>query len=227
MNKLEKLKIENKINFRCEAIPGKEKSKVYLYGDIVDEVPIDWWTNEPEVGDFITPKLVRETFDAIENSHVDLHINSYGGSVFASVAIHNYLVGLDKTIDVYVDGIAASGASIVAMAGDKVIMPKNTTLMIHRASSGEWGNASDMRKMAETLDKLDSTLVANYEGRFKGSSEELIALLEDETYFTADEALQYGLCDEIIEAKTKKPDEVNIENKVDKKILYNLAKLKF
>ena len=229
MNKLEEMRVKQKIDFKCKAVPGGGKTVIYLYGDIVDEIPTDWWNGEPVEGEYITPKVVRNLIEEVETNDVDIHINSYGGSVFASVAIHNYLKSIDKNIEIYIDGIAASGASVIAMAGSKIHMPKNTTLMIHRASSGEWGTASDMKKMAETLEKLDTTLLANYMSKFKGTEEELQALIEAETYFTAEEAFEYGLCDVIVEDKkqVEKVEENNFENKQDKKILYALAGIKF
>ena len=119
--------------------PEKNSADVYLYGDIMDDRPTDWWTGKLMEGDYIVPGEVRNLFAKIEEENINLHINSYGGSVFASVSIYNYIKSLNKNITVYIDGLAASGASLIAMVGEKLIMPKNTTIMIHRASSFCWG----------------------------------------------------------------------------------------
>lgn len=207
-------KLKNKIDFRLEVIPRGEKAVVYLYGDIVDERPVDWWTGEPVEGDYISPKEVRELFENIEQEEIELHINSYGGSVFASVSIFNYLQGLNKNITTVNDGLCASGASLIFMAGNERIMPKNTTLMIHRASSFGWGNCNDLRTLANTLEKLDSsTVFETYRTKFTGTDEQLIDLIDSETWITAEESLEYGLCDEVQELKqVRQQEEAEDEN---------------
>lgn len=230
-------KLQNKMtkpSFKLEAVPKDNKTVVYLYGDIVDERPIDFWTGEEIQGDYITPKEVRDLLDASQGDEIELHINSYGGSVFASVSIFNYLRNLKKPITTVNDGLCASGASLIFMAGDKKIMPKNTTLMIHRASSFGWGNCNELRQLANTLEKLDtSTVFETYKANFNGTDEELLNLIDSETWISADEAKDYGLCDEVISFENK--EETNKEetkhNKEEivntgKKIMMNFANLK-
>lgn len=211
MNRLKEVRTieKKKIDFRLEvkSIPNEDKAVVYLYGDIVDERPTDWCGGEVE-GDFIIPKDVREIIDGIAEENIELHINSYGGSVFASVAIFNFLKASGKNITAYNDGICASGASLILMSGDKIVMPANTMLMIHRASAFGWGNCKDLRSVAETLEKLDnSTVLETYKFRFKGSDEDLMNLIDFETWISAKEALEYGLCDEVIELSPPKVEE--------------------
>lgn len=222
---------KKKIDFRLEA---KKNSKnktvdVYIYGDIVDDRPVDFWTGEEIAGDFIIPGEVRKLLSEIEEEKISIHINSYGGSIFASVSIFNYIKSLQKEITMYVDGLAASGASLIALAGSKLVMPKNTVMMIHRASSAAWGNCNNLREVANTLEKLDdSTVFETYKWKFKGSDDELKELIDSETWITAEEAFSYGLCDEVIEINEdpdqKKPSEKEIENA--KKFITNFAKLK-
>lgn len=201
-----------KIDFRLEAVPETYKTVVYLYGDIVDERPTNWWTGEEEEGDYITPKEVREIFKDIDNDDIELHINSYGGSIFASVSIFNYLKSLNKNITTVNDGLCASGASLIFMAGNKRIMPKNTVLMIHRASSFCWGNCNELRTVADTLEKLDnSTVFETYNASFKGTEEDLKTLIDSESWISATEALNYGLCDEVKEiVEPKEEPKANI-----------------
>lgn len=193
---------KDKIDFRLEVKNDiiNDTATVYLYGDIVDERPVHWWSGEEVEGDFILPADVRSLFENIKENNINLHINSYGGSVFASVAIFNYLNGLNKNITTYNDGICASGASLIFMAGNKTVMPTNTMLMIHRASSYGWGNCNDLREMADTLEKLDNTTVLEtYKTKFKGTDEELMNLIGSETWIGAREAKEFGFCDELLE----------------------------
>ena len=220
---------KQKIDFRLEAKKQDNKTTVYMYGDIVDERPRDWWSGEEIEGDFIIPKDVRNVLDGVETDDIELHINSYGGSVFASVSIFNHIRALNKNVTVIIDGLAASGASLIAMAGSKLIMPKNTTMMIHRASSFCWGNCNDIRKVADTLEKLDNaTVFETYKAKFKGTDEELKNLIDSETWLSADECFENGLCDEVIELSNKsendepKADEIN--NAI--KFISNFANLK-
>jgi ATP-dependent Clp protease protease subunit len=136
---------------------------------------------------------------AIAANKVKLFINSPGGSVFEALGIFNGLRTSGKSIEVHVLGIAASAASYIAMAGDRIVMPANTMMFVHNPINGVYGNAEDMREMAGILDKIGSSLTATYAKRFKGSDEELEALLADESYLTAAECLKYGFCDEVVD----------------------------
>ena len=192
------MRAKHPIDFKLEVSPSDGKTTVYLYGDIMDEVPIDWWTGEPIPGDFITPKGVRDALENIESNDIDIHINSYGGSAFAGIAIKSYIEGLGKNITVYVDAIAASAASVVAMSGNKIKMNPSAMLMIHKAWTYAAGNSDELLKQAEMLEKVDKSILEAYVGKFNGSREELSQLVTDETWLTADEAFEVGLCDEVI-----------------------------
>lgn len=208
---------KNILDIRCELTNVTETSvDIYLYGRIVDRQPINWWTGEPEPGEFIYPQDIRNLVKEAGEKEINLHINSTGGSIYASVAINNFLRQCGNTINVYIDGVAASGASIIAMAGNKIYMPSNTTMMIHRAAVGIYGNAEDLRKTADTLDKFDETVLNSYKSRFVGTMDELKALITEETYLTAEECKVFGLCDEILdEIEEEKPA---VENQEDLKV---------
>lgn len=160
-----------------------EEAKLYIYGIIGS------WIDDNEDRD-IERKLRRINADKI---HV--HINSPGGSAFDGIAIMNMLKNHSAEIIVHVDGYAASAASVIAMAGDKIIMPKNTMMMIHRASTIAIGTATDFEKLASDLKKIDSALSESYKDRFIGEDEELYELLDEETWLTAQEAKDLGLAD--------------------------------
>jgi ATP-dependent protease ClpP protease subunit len=131
---------------------------------------------------------------------VRVHINSPGGSVFDSIAIYNMLKAFPGTVEVYVDGIAASGASMIVMAGDKVIMPANTFLMIHNPITMIEGNAEGLRSAAETLDKLADSMVSIYADKSGLDDDEILAIMDAETWLQAEEALAMGFADEVIVA---------------------------
>ncbi|MBW7057647.1 Clp protease ClpP [Paracoccus bogoriensis] len=128
-----------------------------------------------------------------------VRINSPGGSVFDAVAIHNALKRHAGTVTVWIDGIAASAASYVAMAGDEIVMPENAFLMIHDPAGLVMGTAADMRAMAETLDKIAATMVRGYAARAGRPEDEIAALMAAETWFDAEEALAAGLATRIAE----------------------------
>jgi ATP-dependent protease ClpP protease subunit len=134
-------------------------------------------------------------------STLNIHINSPGGDVFEGQAIYN-LIRAHKaaTKTVYIDGLAASIASVIAMAGDKVVMPANTMMMIHDPSLVAWGTAEDLRKNASVLDKVKSTLVAAYQAKTGLEPAEIEQLMAEETWFTAAEAVEKRFADQSVDA---------------------------
>jgi ATP-dependent protease ClpP protease subunit len=130
---------------------------------------------------------------------IDLRLNSPGGSVFDAVAIHNALKRHEGNVTVWIDGIAASAASYIAMAGDEIVMPENAFLMIHDPSGLVMGTAEDMRAMAEALDKVKGSLVAGYAAKSGRDPEDIAALMAAETWFDARDALDAGLATRIAE----------------------------
>jgi len=134
-----------------------------------------------------------------DDAPIDLRLNSPGGSVFDAVAIHNALSRHAGTVTVWIDGIAASAASYIAMAGDAIVMPENAFLMIHDPSGLVMGTAADMRDMAGTLDKIAAGMTRGYAARSGKTEDEIAALMAAETWFSADEALDAGLATQLAE----------------------------
>lgn len=128
-----------------------------------------------------------------------LRLNSPGGSVFDAVAIYNALRRHAGKVTVTIDGIAASAASYIAMAGDEVVMPENAFLMIHDPSGLVMGTAADMRAMAEALDKIAGALIKGYAAKSGKAEDEVAQLMAAETWFTAAEAVEAGFADRLIE----------------------------
>lgn len=169
--------------------------EMYIYGDIADE---KWYDED------VTPKTIRDALTqmgAVKN--LDIHINSNGGSCIAGNAIisilDNYRRKNGTALNVYIEGIAASMGSGIASVGDKVYMADNALFMIHKPLLAMIGNADDMQKAIDVLNKTEDTLVNNYMRRFKGSEEDLRQMMSDESWLSADEAKEWGFVDEIVE----------------------------
>lgn len=141
----------------------------------------------------------QELRDLGDVSEISVFINSPGGSVWDGTAIFNTLRNHPARVTTYIDGLAASMASVIAMAGDEVVMRDNALFMIHNPWSIVIGDADEMRKAAGMLDKVKETIVTAYQGRSSLNDEELSELMNDETWMTADEALEWGFIDSVSE----------------------------
>ena len=134
-----------------------------------------------------------------DDAPIDLRLNSPGGSVFDAVAIYNALKRHAGPITVWIDGIAASAASYIAMAGDEIVMPENAFLMIHDPAGLVMGTAEDMRATAEALDKVKGSLIQGYASKSGKAEEEIATLMAAETWLDAKDALALGFIDRIAE----------------------------
>lgn len=160
---------------------------LYFFGDINSESLGEWQKYYP---DDKAPKDVQDFLDQLDGvSKINVHINSGGGSVFGGIAIYNILKRCNAEIVVYVEGLAASIASVIAMAGDKIIIPANAQMMIHKPSSITWGNADDMRKEADILDGCQKVILNTYMQHAKDgvTAEEINALIDAETWKNGEE----------------------------------------
>tara|TARA_R110000824_G_scaffold115009_3_gene265908 strand:+ start:2755 stop:3798 length:1044 start_codon:yes stop_codon:yes gene_type:complete len=136
----------------------------------------------------------------LDKTPINLHINSLGGDVFDGMAIYNVLKKRTAKTTVYIEGIAASIATIIAMGGDEVVMSENSLFMIHNAWSGAMGEAKDMRKSADLLDKIGGELKDIYMKKVNVSLESLSEMMDNETWLNADEALAHGFITSISDA---------------------------
>jgi ATP-dependent protease ClpP protease subunit len=162
-----------------------------FFGDINSESLGEWQKYYPEDK---APKDVQDFLDQLEGvSKINVHINSGGGSVFGGIAIYNILKRYDAEITVYVEGLAASIASVIAMVGDKIIIPANAQMMIHKPSSIAWGNADDMRKEADILDGCQKVILNTYMQHAKEgvTPEQINALINAETWKNGEEWQEY------------------------------------
>lgn len=173
-------KIQNKTNKTADVL-------------IYEQIGKSFW-DDSGVGakDFVTD--LRN----LDVDRINLSINSPGGSVFEGNTIYNALKAHKAKVHVRIDGIAASIASVIAMAGDVVEMPENAMMMIHDPWGYAVGNAEDMRKQAEALDKIKVGLVAAYRGKTGKDEDEIAELMSDETWMTAEEAVAMGFADKML-----------------------------
>lgn len=169
-------------------------AKIYLYGDIS--------TYDENIQDFVTK------FSQIQAPEIHVHINSLGGDVFTGIAIYSTLIQSDKKIMTFIDGVAASIASVIALGGEKVFMVRNGSFMIHKISGLSYGNAKDHQKTAELLEQLEAQIIDIYNQKTGISSEELKNMLDQETWLNAEQAMEKGFVDEIVAAmKITAPDQ--------------------
>jgi len=172
----------------------KSSADINFYGDIVNSAynPEDWWgCGSPEDK---APQDVADFLNELDGmTDVNIHVNSGGGDVFAGIAIYNILKNNPANKTTYVEGLAASAASLIALAGDTVIIPSSAQLMIHNVLTGVWGNANDLRKTADMLDQIGLSVINIYmENAVKGvTSEQIKQMMDDESWMTGEQASEY------------------------------------
>jgi ATP-dependent protease ClpP protease subunit len=190
MTKALALKAASKPFFRA-SITADGEFEILLY----DEIGADW------MGNGTTARSVRSSLDAAGAcSKIVLRINSPGGDAFEGIAIGNVLKATGKPIDVYVDGLAASAASIVAMCGDTITMASNAMMMVHNAWTLCAGYASDMRKMGDTLDRISTSIAQTYVDKTGKPLDEIQALMDAESWLSAADCVESGFATAIAAA---------------------------
>ena len=178
--------------------------------DVYDAIGYDpWWDEGIAVADFA--KEVR----AIKASKIELHINSPGGAAFDGVTMYNAVRDHPAFVEVTVDGLAASAASVLAMSGDEIVMNRASELMIHDASGMCWGNADDMAETGSILDRLSADIAAIYADRAGGTVTSWRDAMREETWYSANEAVEAGLAHRIVELKE---DAIEAKNRFDLRI---------
>lgn len=181
----------NALRFRVEnASGGNDPAEMWLYDEIVEPFLAS-------MGWGISAGTVADELKGISADRIVLHVNSPGGDVFEAHAIYNLLRNHDAEIDVQVDGLAASAASYIAMAGDSVTMSGGAMLMIHDAIGLTYGNAADHTDMSGRLDKISDGIAALYAERAGGTVDEWRDAMRAETWYDADEAVEAGLADQV------------------------------
>lgn len=168
-----------------------EIAEVFVYGDI------GGWMDGVSADDF-----ARE-LKSLKVTEITARINSGGGSVFEGQAIYNSLVNHPAKVNVVIDGIAASIASVIAMSGDNISITEGSHIMVHKPWSMAMGDANSMRKEAEVLDSLESGIIDIYAARTGKSRDQLEKWVANETWFKGASAVDAGFADNVIPAKRK------------------------
>lgn len=146
---------------------------------------------------------------------IDLHLNSPGGDYFAGVTIHNAIRQHPAEVTVHIDGLAASAASVIAMAGDRLVMHPGSQLMIHDALSLAIGNAGELRQTADLLDKCSDDIAGFYAGKAKAEAGFFRERMKEETWYSAQEAVDAGLADEVMGSRPQEPVDMPVAAKWD------------
>jgi ATP-dependent Clp endopeptidase proteolytic subunit ClpP len=175
-----------------------------------------------EVGSYgVSAKEFVNDIKLLKGKDIYLHVNCVGGEVFDGMAIYNTLKKYKGKVVAYIEGIAASMGSIIPLAADEIIMSENSLYMIHNAWGGAMGEASDMRKTANLLDKLSSEIANIYSKKTGLPMSQLEEMMDEETWFNSEEALQYGFIDRVSDAVmvAAKYDMSKFKNKTQKEIV--------
>lgn len=189
--------------------------------NIYDYIGSDGW------GGGVTVSAIENELNNASNKPLNIYINSNGGEVFEGFAIYNIIKRYNGYKTVYIDGLAASIASVIALAGNKVVMPKASMMMIHNASGFCMGNAEEMKKVVNALEQINEVIRDVYKAKTNLDDETLKKLMDEETFMTANECLEYGFADEISEEEPKTVTNdmnalynsmLNLKNELEEKI---------
>lgn len=184
--------------YQLQVDEAKREASVMIFGDITS-----WEIMDNDVSSYTLAKEI----EGLDVDTIHVHINSYGGEVAEGLAIYNMLRQHKAKVITYCDGFACSIASVVFMAGDERIMNNASLLFIHNAWTKATGNANDLRKTADDLDKITSASIKAYMEHVNITEEKLKELLDEETWLTAQEALDMGFATSIVTESAKKPSQ--------------------
>lgn len=175
----------------------EQNADVYIYGDITS-----WEWTQSDVSSYTLAKALMELDPEI--THINVYINSYGGEVAEGLAIYNALKRHKAKVTTYCDGFACSIASVIFMAGDERVMANSSLLFVHNAWTNASGNAEDLRKQADALDTITECSSNAYLDKINISREELVELLDGETWLNPTQCYEMGFATTIVNEKTNK-----------------------
>lgn len=175
---------------------GKKTAELLLYGDVLKHE--DYWSDEENI---TAQKVIEELKDIGDVDEIVVRLNTDGGDLFSGSAIRSMLKRNKAYVKIYVDGLAASAGSLIATAGDEVIMPINTMQFLHPALTIAQGNAKEFRRVADDLDKVSEVLVEAYMEKSGLSRERVLELMDNESFLSARECVELGLADTLEQQK--------------------------
>lgn len=195
------------IRRQCYAMASKdgENAEITMYGDVVERVPVNWWTGKKAEGNFIEQDEFLNDLDAVKKCKtVTIRINSYGGDAVVGLLIHNRLRELARDgvkLTCIVDAVAMSAASVIMAACDTVKVNATGLVMIHRCASVLWGyyNADELEEQVEPMRTYDRALAAAYTRKTGLDEATVLGMMSDTTYLTGKDAVSKGFADELIE----------------------------
>ena len=208
--------MKNKKFWRLENSVESSGSRLYIDGVISEE---SWW------GDEATPQQLRQELKEAKGDKLEVVINSPGGDVWAGVAMHDALKELDAEVTIKVSGLAASIASVIAMAGDKIVMTPGSTMMIHKASMMAWGNTDDMEKAIAMLKTVEEGIVSIYADRTGQTPEAVNEMMEAETWMSAEKAVELGFADAVVKPAPVEEEET-LENQFSGNFAFSMSATK-
>lgn len=182
------------VNQATETEP--ESVELRIEGDIVDddEAWLYEWFGMPST----SPNAFKEELSQFKGKDITVWIDSYGGSVFAAAGIYNALKEHDGKVTVKIDSKAMSAASVIAMAGDEVLMSPMAVMMIHNPLTAAYGNMHDLRKVADILDTIKDSIINAYALKTGRSRSKISQMMDDETWMSANVAVKEGFADGIL-----------------------------
>lgn len=196
--------------YMLETKDADKSAELYIFGDITS---YPWYDDDTSAYGLV--KQLQE----MDADHIKVHINSYGGEVKEGLAIYNALKDSKMKVTTICDGFACSAASVVFMAGDERIIKEASLLMIHNAWTLVQGDSNALRKQADDLEKITQASVNAYKSRATISEDEIKELMDNETWITAKEAVEYGFA-----TKTETEDERGVSQSVFGNIRETLLK---
>lgn len=199
------------------------KGEIRLYGDVVENHPTDWWTGKPEPGMYIAvDKFLKDMEELDGCSEITVRISSGGGELYAGIEIYHKLLGHSAKIITINEGLAASAASVIFMAGDDRLVYAGTNTMIHLAASFVYGyyQRTDLEKVQKRLEAHDNAAINIYAERTGIDKDSIEQMMRDETWMTGEEAVEKGFATGTISAEESDGDSVIMRLSPDKTRLY-------
>jgi|GEM_PF-2436042 ATP-dependent protease ClpP protease subunit len=179
--------------FEIKNEAGRQRAEIYLY----DRIGVNWW------GEGVSAKEFSQALDDLSPKPVDIHIHSGGGDVFEGYAMCTAVQRYEGETVAYIDGLAASAASYIAVVCDRVVMADYAQMMIHKASADTYGNADYLERMAARLRETDKTISGFYLRRTSLDAEQVEAYMAEEHWFNAQDAMACGMCQEVVQTEER------------------------
>lgn len=203
------------------AANGAESVELRIEGDIVDDDSA--WIYELFNESSASPNKFKKELSAYAGQDLTVWVDSYGGSVFAAAGIYNSLKEHKGKVTVKIDSKAMSAASVIAMAGDEILISPVAILMIHNPLTVASGDMHDLRKTADILDQVKETIINAYSVRTKKPRKEISVMMDDETWMSANAALKAGFVDGILYANEKDPKAGPMNLAYNKRLVANTS----